>query len=167
LCKDPYFDDPNFEQNEYNPWTAYGQSKTANILFTVSLDERGKDENIRAFAVHPGGILDTELARHLDLNDPIFKGFYDENGKPILDPVNGLKTIEQGAATQIWAATSAKLEGLGGVYAEDCEIADITPENGGNDADVNAVVRRKGVKSYAIDKENADRLWTLSEKLIG
>ncbi|HVE56600.1 MAG TPA: oxidoreductase [Pyrinomonadaceae bacterium] len=161
------FDDPNFEQNEYNPWIAYGQSKTANILFTVSLDERGKDENIRAFAVHPGGILDTELSRHLDLEDPIFKGFFDENGKPILDPVNGLKTIEQGAATQIWAATNPKLENLGGVYAEDCEIANVTPENNETDSNIAEVVRKKGVMPYAIDKENADKLWTLSEKLVG
>lgn len=159
------FDDPNFEQNEYNPWAAYGQSKTANILFTVSLDERGKGENIRAFAVHPGGILETELARNLDINDPIFKGFFDENGKPILDPVNGLKTVEQGAATQIWAATNPKLGGLGGVYAEDCEISEITPVNN-NASDVDEVIRRKGVMPYAIDKENADKLWTLSEKLV-
>lgn len=159
------FDDPNFEQNEYNPWVAYGQSKTANILFTVSLDERGKNENIRAFAVHPGGILDTELARHLDINDPIFKGFFDENGKPILDPVNGLKTVEQGASTQVWCATSPQLENLGGVFAEDCEIANIIVEND-NTSDINEIVRRKGVMPYAIDRENAERLWTLSEKLV-
>lgn len=160
------FDDPNFEQNEYNPWVAYGQSKTANILFTVSLDERGKDDNIRAFAVHPGGILDTELSRHLDLDDPIFKGFFDENGKPILDPVNGLKTIEQGAATQIWLATNPKLDGLGGVFAEDCEIAEVIVINDSTDK-MDEVIRRKGVMPYAIDKENADRLWALSEKLLG
>lgn len=160
------FDDPNFEQREYDPWTAYGQSKTANILFTVSLDERGKDANIRAFAVHPGGILDTELARHIDPDDPIFKGFFDENGKPILDPFNGLKTIEQGAATQIWAATDPKLENLGGVFAEDCEIAEIT-DLYNSAPNVDEVVRKKGVMPYAIDKENADKLWTLSEKLLG
>jgi NAD(P)-dependent dehydrogenase (short-subunit alcohol dehydrogenase family) len=160
------FEDVNFEQREYDPWAAYGQSKTANILFTISLDEQGKTDNIRAFAVHPGGILDTELSRHLDLDDPIFKGYFDENGKPILDPVNGLKTIEQGAATQIWLATNPQLENLGGVYAEDCEIADITVIND-NASELDEVVRRKGVMSYAIDKENADKLWALSEELLG
>ena len=160
------FEDVNFERRAYDPWAAYGQSKTANILFTVSLDEKGKADNIRAFAVHPGGIFDTELTRHIDLTDPIFKGFLDENGKPILDPEKGLKTLKQGASTQIWAATNPKLENLGGVYAEDCEIAEIaginkeTPEG-------NEVASRKGVKSYAIDQENADKLWALSENLIG
>jgi NAD(P)-dependent dehydrogenase (short-subunit alcohol dehydrogenase family) len=160
------FEDVNFEQREYDPWKAYGQSKTANILFTVSLDEKGKNDGIRAFAVHPGAILDTELSRSLSKDDPIFQNLFDSDGKPIIDPVNGLKTLEQGAATQIWCATNSKLNGFGGVYAEDCEISDVTPEYSGNDADINEIVRRKGVKSYAIDKENADRLWTLSEKLI-
>ena len=160
------FEDINFEQREYDPWKAYGQSKTANILFTISLDEKGKLDNIRAFAVHPGGILDTELGRHMSKDDPILKGFFDENGKPILDPVNGLKTIEQGAATQIWAATNPKLDGHGGVYAEDCEIAEITPEINENDGGGNEIVRRKGVMPYAIDAESADKLWALSEKLV-
>jgi NAD(P)-dependent dehydrogenase (short-subunit alcohol dehydrogenase family) len=160
------FEDVNFDNREYDPWAAYGQSKTANILFTVSLDERGKADNIRAFAVHPGGIFDTELTRHIDLTDPIFKGFVDENGQPILDPEKGLKTLEQGAATQIWLATNPQLENLGGVYAEDCEITEIAAE-GGNTSDIDEIVRRKGVKSYAIDKKNAEKLWALSEKLIG
>lgn len=160
------FDDINFEQREYDPWKAYGQSKTANILFTVLLDEKGKNDNIRAFAVHPGGILDTELARHLDPKDPIFKGFFDENGKPFLDPFNGLKTIEQGAATQIWTATSPKLEHLGGIYTEDCEIAEVTDIYNGTPG-AEEIIRKKGVMPYAIDREKADHLWTLSEKLIG
>lgn len=160
------FEDVNFEQREYNPWAAYGQSKTANILFTVSLDERGKADNIRAFAVHPGGILDTELTRHLDLSDPIFRGFVDENGKAILDPEKGMKTLEQGASTQIWAATNPKLDGLGGVYAEDCEIAEVAEANAGTPV-ANEVASRKGVKAYAIDQENAGKLWALSEKLLG
>ena len=160
------FEDVNFEQREYDPWSAYGQSKTANILFTVSLDERGKSDNIRAFAVHPGGILDTELTRHIDFSDPIFKGFVDEDGNAILDPEKGMKTLEQGASTQIWAATNPKLEGLGGVYAEDCEITEIAGINQGTPV-ADEVASRKGVMPYAIDKENADRLWALSEKLIG
>lgn len=134
-------------------------------MFTVALDERGKAENIRAFAVHPGGIFDTELTRHIDLSDPIFKGFVDENGKAILDPEKGMKTLEQGASTQIWAATNPKLENLGGIYLEDCEIAEVADSGEGTPV-ANAVARRKGVKSYAIDRENAERLWTLSEKLV-
>jgi NAD(P)-dependent dehydrogenase (short-subunit alcohol dehydrogenase family) len=160
------FEDVNFERREYDHLQAYGQSKTANILFAVSLDEKGKNDNIRAFALHPGGILDTELGRNISADEPLIKNYLDADGKPILDPVNGLKTIEQGAATQIWLATNPKLDGLGGVYAEDCEIATISPERGGSDADLDEVVRSKGVKSYAIDKANADRLWALSEKLV-
>lgn len=160
------FEDVNFERREYDRWAAYGQSKTANILFTVSLDEKGKTDNIRAIAVHPGGIFDTELTRHIDLSDPIFKGFLDESGQPILDPEKGMKTLEQGAATQIWAATNPRLENTGGVYAEDCEIAEIAGIAEGTPV-ANEVASRKGVMPYAIDRENADRLWTLSEKLIG
>lgn len=160
------FEDVNFEQRAYDPWKAYGQSKTANILFTVSLDEKGKDENIRAFAVHPGAILDTELSRYMSKDDPILQGLFDENGKPMIDPVNGLKTVEQGAATQIWCATNAELGGIGGVYAEDCEIAEITVTGSGDTPGLDEVVRRKGVMPYAIDRDNADRLWTLSDRLI-
>lgn len=159
------FEDINFENREYDHLQAYGQSKTANILFTVSLDEKGKDDGIRAFALHPGGILDTELGRNISMDEPLIQGYLDADGKPILDPVNGLKTIEQGAATQIWLATNPKLENLGGVYAEDCEIAEVTVIND-NATEVDEVVRRKGVMPYAIDKENADKLWTLSEKLV-
>lgn len=160
------FEDINFENREYDHLSAYGQSKTANILFTVSLDEKGKNEGIRAFSLHPGGILDTELGRNMSMDEPLIQGYLDADGKPILDPVNGLKTIEQGAATQIWLATNPQLENLGGVYAEDCEIAEITVINDSTDK-VDEVVRRKGVMPYAIDKENADKLWTLSEKLLG
>ncbi len=159
------FEDVNFENREYDHLAAYGQSKTANILFTVSLDEKGKNDDIRAFALHPGGILDTELGRNMSMDEPLIQSYLDADGKPILDPVNGLKTIEQGAATQIWLATSAQLENLGGLFAEDCEIAEITVIND-SASEVDEVVRRKGVMPYAIDRENADKLWTLSEKLV-
>jgi NAD(P)-dependent dehydrogenase (short-subunit alcohol dehydrogenase family) len=159
------FEDPNFEQREYDHLKAYGQSKTANILFAVSLDEKGRSDGIRAFSLHPGGILDTELGRNISMDEPLIQNYLDADGKPILDPVNGLKTIEQGAATQIWLATSPQLDGLGGLFAEDCEIAEITVIGDGA-SDVDEVVRRKGVMPYAIDRENADRLWSLSEKLV-
>lgn len=160
------FDDVNFERREYDSFLAYGQSKTANVLFTVSLDEKGKADNIRAFAVHPGAILDTELSRNIPKDDPLFQPYFDAEGKPILDPVNGLKSIKQGAATQIWCATSPQLDAVGGVFAEDCEIAEIVSQNGENHTDLDELLKRKGVMPYAIDKENADRLWTLSERLM-
>lgn len=160
------FEDVNFEQREYDDLSAYGQSKTANVLFTVSLDEKGKNDGIRAFAVHPGAVVDTELGRNMSMDSPLIQSYLDADGNLILDPVNAFKTLEQGAATQIWAATSPKLDGLGGVYAEDCEIASLAPENNGDDAGLEEVIRRKGVMPYAIDKENADRLWALSEKLV-
>ena len=160
------FDDVNFEDREYDSFLAYGQSKTANVLFTVSLDEKGKADRIRAFAVHPGAILDTELSRSIPKDDELFQNYFDADGKPILDPVNGLKSIEQGAATQIWCATSPQLDGVGGVYAEDCDITEITLQNGEQHTDLDELLKRKGVMPYAIDKENADRLWTLSEKLV-
>jgi NAD(P)-dependent dehydrogenase (short-subunit alcohol dehydrogenase family) len=161
------FEDINFENREYDPFLAYGQSKTANVLFTVSLDERGKADNIRAFAVHPGAILDTELSRSIPTDDPVFQRYFDADGKSILDPINGLKSIEQGAATQIWCATSPQLQNLGGIFAEDCEIANVTSPTGENNSDLDTILKRKGVMSYAIDKENADKLWTLSENLVG
>lgn len=160
------FEDVNFENREYERFLAYGQSKTANILFTVSLDEKGKADNIRAFAVHPGAILDTELSRSIPKDDLIFQRYFDADGKPILDPVNGLKSVEQGAATQIWCATSPQLDAIGGVFAEDCEIAEIAWHNSENNTDLDELLKRKGVMPYAIDKENADRLWALSGKLI-
>ena len=160
------FEDVNFESRDYDPFLAYGQSKTANVLFTVSLDEKGKADNIRAFAVHPGAILDTELSRSIPQDDPVFQRYFDADGKPILDPVNGLKSVEQGAATQIWCATNPKLDRLGGVFAEDCEIAEITSQNSENNTDLDELLKRKGVMPYAIDKTNADHLWKLSEKLI-
>lgn len=159
------FEDVNFENREYDHLLAYGQSKTANILFTVSLDEKGKDDNIRAFSLHPGGILDTELGRNISMDEPLIQNYLDADGKPILDPVNGLKTIEQGAATQIWLATNPKLDGLGGLFAEDCDIAQIAVIND-NTSEIGEIVKRTGVMPYAFDKENADKLWTLSEKLV-
>ena len=102
------FDDPNFERRVYDKWKAYGQSKTANALFAVGLDKRGQEYNVRAFSVHPGGIY-TDLARHLSAEELAFDG--------------ELKTPEQGAATSVWCAMSPQLEGKGGVYCMDVDIA--------------------------------------------
>jgi NAD(P)-dependent dehydrogenase (short-subunit alcohol dehydrogenase family) len=143
------FDDPNFERREYDKWKAYGQSKTANALFAVALDKRGQAHGVRAFSVHPGGIL-TDLAR--DLSAEELAGFDGE-----------LKTPEQGAATSVWCATSPQLDGKGGVYCMDVDIAevisDFTPQRPGQ--------QPTGVLPHAIDPDLAERLWQLSEKMTG
>jgi NAD(P)-dependent dehydrogenase (short-subunit alcohol dehydrogenase family) len=148
------FDDYNFA-NEYDKWVAYGQAKTANSLFAIKLDELGQRDNVRAFAVHPGGIM-TPLQRHLPREEMIASGWMDEEGN-----VNSrFKSTEQGAATTVWAATSPRLSGLGGVYCEDCDIARPT------DA-ASSEARISGVNAHAIDHDAADRLWTLSADLTG
>ncbi|HEY0218645.1 MAG TPA: oxidoreductase [Afipia sp.] len=151
------FDDPNFQTRTYDRWQAYGQSKSANALFAVALDARGIPDGVRAFSVHPGGII-TELAKYMSREELLATGHMDENGKPRIDPARGMKTAEQGAATSIWCATSPQLDGKGGVYCENCDIAVAIP----NDSNSSS-----GVKPWAIDPKLADRLWVLSEKLTG
>ncbi|ROP54027.1 SDR family NAD(P)-dependent oxidoreductase [Streptomyces sp. PanSC9] len=138
----------------YDKWEAYGQAKTANALFAVHLDRLGRDSGVRAFSLHPGGII-TPLQRHLPKAEMVERGWIDEDGNP-LDP-EGFKTPPQGAATQVWAATSPQLDGLGGVYLEDCDIAE--PATEGDE--------RTGVKAWATDPEQAARLWALSAELTG
>ena len=145
------FEDPFFERDEYNKFTAYGQAKTANVLFSVALDKRFKDRGIRSYAVHPGAIQ-TELSRHMDRDD--IKTLM--SSRPQNEPMK-FKTLEAGAATTVWAATSAELDGQGGVYCEDCNVADVIDEPGAS----------FGVVSWAVDDEAADKLWTLSEQWSG
>jgi Dehydrogenases with different specificities (related to short-chain alcohol dehydrogenases) len=163
-----FFDDPNFEHREYRPMLGYAQSKTANILFAVGLDAREKANGIRAFAVHPGSII-TNLGRNFTPEQLRTFDVIDEQGKPIIDPEKGLKTVEQGAATQVWCATSPQLEGIGGVYCADVNIAPLAQlEEGKKMNDVEASENRLiGVMPYAVDTEEANRLWNLSEKLTG
>lgn len=149
-----HFDDPQFTK-KYDKWQAYGQAKTANSLFAVELDARGADQGVRAFAVNPGGIM-TGLQRHLTQAEMMAAGWMDETGK-LRD---GFKTPEQGAATSVWAATSPQLDGKGGVYCEDCDIARPTdPES--------ELARFAGVDAHALDPESARRLWELSAELTG
>jgi NAD(P)-dependent dehydrogenase (short-subunit alcohol dehydrogenase family) len=150
-------DDPNFERTPYDPWTAYGRSKTANILFAVEFDRRHKADGVRATAVHPGGIQ-TELSRHIG----------DEGIKQLIERVNAatraagepdfkFKTIPQGAATSVWAGAVAAADEAGGRYCEDCHVAEIEPD----------AAKRAGVKPYALNPDTAKALWAKSEEMVG
>jgi len=142
------FDDIQFERRPYDKWRAYGQSKTANVLFAVALERRLGMHGVHANALHPGGIL-TELGRHLTEEDRAF----------LQKRTAGMryKSVEEGAATQVFAATAPELEGRGGLYLEDCHVA------AANDAPE----ALSGVMPYALDPQNAERLWEVSEKLVG
>ncbi|WP_444438777.1 oxidoreductase [Pseudomonas sp. A6] len=159
------FDDINFEHREYNSWLGYGQSKTANVLFTVALDAREAKNGIRAFAVHPGAIVGTGLEKHILQQALIDAGVLDAEGKPIIDPSRNLKTVAQGAATSVWCAVSPQLDGMGGVYCENVDVASLSTFEGGA-MDMADSTRQGGVMPYAIDAEAADRLWRVSEVLL-
>jgi NAD(P)-dependent dehydrogenase (short-subunit alcohol dehydrogenase family) len=145
--------DVHFER-DYDKWVAYGQAKTANALFAVHLDRLGADSGVRAFSLHPGAIL-TPLQRHLPDAEMVSLGWIDEAGQPA---DSSFKSPAQGAATQVWAATSPQLAGMGGVYCEDCDIAE--PGVAGREPLV-------GVCDHATDPEQAARLWSLSAELTG
>jgi NAD(P)-dependent dehydrogenase (short-subunit alcohol dehydrogenase family) len=159
------FEDVNFERRPYDRWQAYGQSKTANILFAVEADARGEADGIRAFSLHPGGILETGLGKHLDKAELQRLGVLDAEGKPVHDPNRQLKTVEEGAATIVWCATSPRLEGLGGVYCENVEVATVLEAKDAV-ARTGVPARGGGVFGHAVDPEAARRLWALSEALL-
>ncbi|MBN9418478.1 oxidoreductase [bacterium SCN 62-11] len=159
------FEDWNFERRAYDPMAAYGQSKTANNLFTLELDRRGQTEGIRSFSLHPGAIVDTDLKRHAPAELLHTTGVYDAQGKAVRDPARGLKTIEQGAATTLWCATSPRLEGLGGLYCDNCDVAPLVLPDGENEFKTAEVARITGVMPHSIDPQAAARLWDLSEQL--
>jgi len=150
-------DDPNFERTPYDPWVAYGRSKTANILFAVEFDRRHKGDGIRATAVHPGGI-ETELARHL-VEGGIRQRLEHINAQARAagEPEIKLKTVPQGAATTVWAGVVAAADEVGGRYCEDCHVAEIDPDS----------AKRAGVKPYALNPETAKALWAKSEEMVG
>jgi NAD(P)-dependent dehydrogenase (short-subunit alcohol dehydrogenase family) len=144
------FDDPHFERRAYDKWIAYGQSKTANALFALALDARGEAHRVRAFSVHPGAVI-TDLMRSMS----------DEERRAAIarsSTVSSFKTPEQGAATSVWCATSTQLEGMGGVYCEDVDIAEAVPAD---------FPEQRGVRPWAMDRSLADRLWTKSEEWTG
>ncbi len=145
------FDDIHFNEREYQKFVSYGQSKTANILFSIELDNRLKDRGVRANAVHPGVIM-TDLGRHMSQED------IDSlmNNRPEGSPPMTMKEIPQGAATSVWMASAPELEGVGGQYAQDCQL--VAP-----DADAGA----GGWAAWAQGDENAARLWKMSEEMLG
>jgi NAD(P)-dependent dehydrogenase (short-subunit alcohol dehydrogenase family) len=154
-------DDPNFERTPYEPFVAYGRSKTANILFTVAFGRRHRGRGVRAAAVHPG-VIETELARHVDparlraLIEQISKGRAAEGKGPLQR-----KTVPQGAATSVWAAVVATAEEIGGKYCENCHVGEVVA----NSAGISGV--NEGVRDYALDANNAEALWKKSEEMVG
>lgn len=158
-----HFNDPNFEHREYETLLAYGQSKTASNLFALELDNRAKGYGVRAYSLHPGSVGGTELARDAPLELFRKMGFVDESGNILPEVLAALKTIPQGAATTIWVATSPKLNDLGGVYCEDCDIADLLD----TEVATNARLHKSGVLPYSLDESSAKHLWTVTEAMTG
>lgn len=167
-------DDVNFERRTYEPLLAYGAAKTCNVLHAIAIDHLYRDRGVRAFAVHPGGIH-TELGRYMtpEVISTLLKRIAESSGaEPVKDPTNvsgdskpepssfQWKSIPQGAATTVWAATAPELDGRGGVYCEDCAISPVLPESSSS---VNGI----GVEARAVDLERAMALWDLSKILIG
>jgi NAD(P)-dependent dehydrogenase (short-subunit alcohol dehydrogenase family) len=144
------FEDVHFEQRDYDKWLAYGQAKTANILFAVELERRLGERGVHANALHPG-VIATELSRHLVPEDFERLRARQPGGQLKLKPV------EAGAATSVYAATAPELEGRGGLYLEDCGVAPVDDSEGAP----------AGVRSYALDPDAAKRLWSVSEQMVG
>lgn len=157
------FEDPNFEHRDYETLQGYGQSKTANNLFTVELDHRGRQSGVRAFAVHPGSVIGTDLGRVAPMALFQQMGTHDVNGNLYPEVAKKLKNVTQGAATSLWCATSPQLDGIGGVYCENADIAELDLGNIDHQYDDPSTLR--GVKPYAVDADSAKRLWRLSEEL--
>jgi NAD(P)-dependent dehydrogenase (short-subunit alcohol dehydrogenase family) len=154
-------EDPNFERTPYQPFAAYGRSKTANILFAVAFDRRHRGRGVRAAAVHPG-VIHTELARHVDASE-IEKIIEQRNKQLAVEgkPPFQWKSIPQGAATSVWAGVVASAEEIGGRYCEDCHVANLMADN----VPINTI--NEGVLGYALDANNAEALWKKSEELVG
>jgi NAD(P)-dependent dehydrogenase (short-subunit alcohol dehydrogenase family) len=154
-------EDPNFERTPYEPFVAYGRSKTANILFSVGFDRRHRKRGVRAAAVHPGGIY-TELGRHMEVAQR--QAMIDRMNEQLAAEGKGPfqpKSIPQGAATSVWAGVVASADEIGGRYCENCHVGSIVPDH----ATISAI--SEGVRGYALDPNTAEALWKKSEKLVG
>jgi NAD(P)-dependent dehydrogenase (short-subunit alcohol dehydrogenase family) len=156
------FEDINFSSRAYDPWLGYGQSKTANVLFAVGATRRWAADGITANAVHPGGILETNLARYLDQEE--IARLSAARDEEVTSPINParirFKTVEQGAATSVLVATSSQLEGIGARYFEDCNEAVVLAPGASETS-------TSGVMSYAVDADNAEQLWDVSLEMLG
>jgi NAD(P)-dependent dehydrogenase (short-subunit alcohol dehydrogenase family) len=154
-------EDPGFEHTPYDPFLAYGRSKTANILFAVAFDKRHRGHGVRAAAVHPGGIR-TELGRYVESGR--LEKIVEEINQQLAAQGKGpfqWKTIPQGAATSVWAGVVAPADEIGGRYCENCHVGQIVPEH------VTITAISEGVRAYALDADNAETLWKKSEELVG
>ena len=156
------WDDPMFTEGVYDPGLAYAQSKTANVLFTVELDRRWSGEGIRAYAPHPGVVAATAFNSSVGPEQQRAQGLIDDAGEPIIDPGRGKKTVEQGAATIVFAATSPLLADVGGVYLNNCDVSELDDDQ----PPVTAEEISAEVVSHSIDPGSARRLWELSERLL-
>ncbi|SDF55180.1 NAD(P)-dependent dehydrogenase, short-chain alcohol dehydrogenase family [Dyadobacter soli] len=161
------FEDPHFENRAYDPMQAYGQSKTANVLFALELDERGKAFGVRSYSVHPGLILSTDLGRSITLDTMKILGMADADGNMVHREYTGTKTVEQGISTLVWCATSPLLENLGGVYCENTDIAELDTDYDPSESWSDDTAKIKGVMQFALDEDAARKLWSLSEELTG
>lgn len=150
------WDDIHFANGDYEKWTAYGQSKTANALFAVEFNRRYSDSGVQAFSVHPGGIM-TPLQRHLQNEEMQEMGWIDESGEIAEAAKDFFKSPEQGCATTLWCATSEQLNQRGGEYCEDCDIAQLMKEDS---------PRPVHVAPWAVDETAAERLWTETENMV-
>jgi len=155
------WDDPNFTRG-YDPGVAYAQAKLANVLFAVALDRRWAPDGIRGYAVHPGVVLGTQLNAGGDPAAYRAMGLLDQDGHPVIDPPAGKKTADQGAATIVFAATNPRLDGIGGVYLKDNDIAPLDDRN----LPVTADLIPSDATSHALDPQTADRLWDLSRQML-
>ncbi len=153
------WDDIHFQNNSYDKWMAYGQSKTASSLIAIEFHRRMVDKGVSGFSVHPGGIL-TPLQRHLQKEEMVALGWMDEDGSPSEMAKSFFKTTSQGASTTLWCATSPSLNGIGGVFCEDCDIAKRK-----NEVD-ESIQRYFGVADWAVDTEEASKLWDVTEKML-
>jgi NAD(P)-dependent dehydrogenase (short-subunit alcohol dehydrogenase family) len=153
------WDDIHFLDNPYDKWMAYGQSKTASSLIAIEFDKLMKDKGVRGFSVHPGGIM-TPLQRHLQNEEMVTLGWMKEDGSLSDLAKNFFKTTSQGASTTLWCATSSSLNNIGGVFCEDCDIAKIKSEVD------ESMQRYFGVADWAVDIDEASKLWELTEKTL-
>jgi len=153
---DVLWDDIHFENTDYDKWMAYAQAKSANALFALGLDMKYRERGIRAFSVHPGGIL-TPLQRHLPNAEMEALGWTDKDGNLSEQAKAMFKSTTQGCSTTLWAATSTALDDSGGLYCEDCDVADLATQDS---------PRYFGVAPWAVSEEGAKRLWEVTEKML-